>query len=47
MLRKSGIVPNGVLLPLLQWIGRTHAVVAVAHGVEEVLTIMQYMNSTI
>ncbi|KAL8146172.1 hypothetical protein AgCh_004059 [Apium graveolens] len=31
-----GIVPNGVLFPLLQWIGRTHCVVAVAHGVEEV-----------
>ncbi|KAL1817173.1 hypothetical protein ACET3Z_019747 [Daucus carota] len=31
-----GIVPNGALFPLLQWFGRTHCVVAVAHGVEEV-----------
>lgn len=31
-----GIVPNGMLFPLLQWIGRTHVVVAVAHGIEEV-----------
>ncbi|XP_063950684.1 uncharacterized protein LOC108222238 isoform X2 [Daucus carota subsp. sativus] len=37
-----GIVPNGALFPLLQWFGRTHCVVAVAHGVKEVVRYPNY-----
>ncbi|KAL8092268.1 uncharacterized protein LOC141689941 [Apium graveolens] len=31
-----GIVGSGVLMPLMQWGGRTHVLVAVAHGIKEV-----------
>uniref|UniRef100_A0A165A7J0 Very-long-chain (3R)-3-hydroxyacyl-CoA dehydratase n=1 Tax=Daucus carota subsp. sativus TaxID=79200 RepID=A0A165A7J0_DAUCS len=32
------IVPSGVLMPLMQWGGRTHVVIAVARGIKEEFT---------
>ncbi|KAI5397838.1 hypothetical protein KIW84_063596 [Lathyrus oleraceus] len=31
-----GLVPSGVLLPMLQWSGRTHFVLAIVRGIPEV-----------
>ncbi|CAL5212073.1 unnamed protein product [Lathyrus oleraceus] len=31
-----GLVPSGVLLPMLQWSGRTHFVLAIVRGILEV-----------
>ncbi|XP_071916060.1 very-long-chain (3R)-3-hydroxyacyl-CoA dehydratase PASTICCINO 2B-like isoform X4 [Coffea arabica] len=42
-----GIVPSGVLFPLMQWGGRTHFLLAVVRGINEVIRYLHYaINST-
>ena len=40
----QGIVPSGFLFPLLQWAGRTHFLLAIVRGIDEVWIFILYFR---